>query len=89
MKMESKKVSINFRYFYIFIFFFYLNKFNIIIDSFINNNINLHYLVRLYKKKKKRQLYYKNKFLERNKDINSFDYRYAYFFRYKSKRLHK
>jgi ribosomal protein S2 len=56
IKMESKKISRNFKYFYFFIFFFYLNKFNIIIDSFINNNINLHHLVRIYKKKKKKTI---------------------------------
>jgi hypothetical protein len=54
IKMERKKIPVSFKHFYSFIFFFYLNKFNIMIDSFIHNNINLHYLVRLYKKKKKK-----------------------------------
>src|SRR6185369_16799193 len=112
IKMERKKIPLSFKHFYSFIFFFYLNKFNIMIDSFINNNINLFYLVRLYKqkkkkklyyknkflkkkkkkkkiKKKKRQLYYKKKFLEKTKGINSFDYKYVYSFRYKSKKLYK
>jgi small subunit ribosomal protein S2 len=89
IKMERKKIPVSFKHFYSFIFFFYLNKFNIMIDSFIHNNINLHYLVRLYKKKKKKQLYYKNKFLEKNKDINSFDYKQIYAFRYKSKKIYK
>jgi len=89
IKMERKKIPLGFRPLYTFIFFFYLNKFNIMIDSFINNNINLHYLVRLYKQKKKRQLYYKNEFLEKNKDINSFNYKYIYSFRYKSKKIYK
>ena len=89
IKMERKKVPLTFRNLYAFIFFFYLNKFNIMIDSFIYNNINLHYLVRLYKKKKKKLLYYNNKFLEKNKDINSFDYKHIYAFRYKSKKLYK
>jgi hypothetical protein len=88
IKMERRKIPLTFQPFYSFIFFFYLNKFKIMIDSFINNNINLHYLVRLYKKKK-RQLYYKKKILEKTKSINSFDYKYVYLFRYKSKKIYK
>jgi ribosomal protein S2 len=89
LKMERKKVPSSFRSFYYFIFFFYLNKFNIIIDSFIYNNINLHYLVRLYKQRKKIKLHYKDKILEKKEKINYLNYKYTYFFRYKSKKLYK
>jgi hypothetical protein len=69
IKMERKKVPFSFRHFYSFIFFFYLNKFNIMIDSFIYNNINLHYLVRLYKQKKKKNYIIKIKFYKKKKKL--------------------
>src|SRR6185369_4075034 len=53
IKMERKKIPLSFKHFYSFIFFFYLNKFNIIIYNFIKKKINLFYLIRIYKQKKK------------------------------------
>jgi len=68
-KNAKKKISENFQSFFYFIFFFYLNKFNIIIDTYYKNAFNINNLVRLYKsskkkkKKKKKKLIYifKNK----------------------------
>lgn len=80
IKMARKYVTQSFKFFFIFIFFFFLNKFNIVIDSY-KRSFNLIYLFQLYKKNKKRK--YKN----RKKNINK--YLYHYLFRYKSKKIYK
>lgn len=88
IKMERKKISINFRFFFYFYFFFYLNKFNIIIDSYNRKNFNLHYLIRVYKRYKKKT--FTRRYIKyENKDINMKKYGFFYVFRYKSKKLYK
>jgi hypothetical protein len=81
IKIARKSVSINFKFFFNFIFFFFLNKFNIVIDSYNRRNFNLFYLIKIYKN-------YKNKkFKYRNRQIRK--YKINYIFRYKSKKIYK
>lgn len=77
IKIERKKVSKNFKQFFHFVFFFYLNKFNIMIDSYNRNKHSLYHLIKIIKK-------YKNR---RNKHIRK--YKFFYMFRYKSKKIYK
>ena len=77
-KIKKKQVSKNFKSFFYFIFFFYLNKFNIIIDSYKNNFANLHYLIKIKNINKK---LYKDKKIKK--------YKISYMFRFKSKKLYK
>jgi hypothetical protein len=86
IKMERKRVSKNFKPFFYFIFFFFLNKFNVVLDTYNKQNFNLHNIVRLAKfseKRKYKQLY-KNK--EEKMSLNKF--RLFYIFRYKNKILY-
>jgi hypothetical protein len=84
MKMARKYVSKSFKLFFIFIFFFFLNKFNIIIDSY-KKKFNLTYLFQIYKNSRKKQFKYKNK----KNNFHSSKYKYNYIFRYKSKKIYK
>jgi hypothetical protein len=86
IELNRKKVTINFRNFFYFIFFFYLNKFNIVIDSYNRKNFSIYYLVRLFKFKNKRK---KFKYNNINTDMFLKKLRFIYLFRYKSKKLYK
>lgn len=81
IKIARRRVSISFRRFFIFIFFFYLNKFNIIIDSYNKKHFNLLYLVKIYKNYKNKKFKYRNRPLKK--------YKFDYMFRYKSKKIYK
>jgi hypothetical protein len=84
MKMARKYVSKSFKLFFVFIFFFFLNKFNIIIDSY-KKKFNLTYLFQIYKNSRKKQYKYKY----RKNNFHSSKYKYNYIFRYKSKKIYK
>jgi len=77
IKIERRKVSKNFKQFFHFVFFFFLNKFNIMIDSYNRNKQSLYHLIKIVKK-------YKNR---RTKHIRK--YKFTYMFRYKSKKIYK
>lgn len=79
IKLDRKKVSISFKFFFHFIFFFYLNKFNIIIDSYNRKNYSLHHIVKIFK-----QFKMKRKYINKNVAFNK--YIFSYVFRYKSKK---
>lgn len=79
VKLDRKKVGISFKFFFYFIFFFYLNKFNIIIDSYNRKNFSLPHLVKLFK-----QFKIKRKYINKNVPFNK--YIFSYVFRYKSKK---
>jgi hypothetical protein len=85
IRMEKRQVSSSFKSLYYFIYFFFLNKFNIVIDSYYKKSLNLYYLVRIFKSYKKRKYRYKYKNL--NIDMFSKKLRYFYVFRYKSKKI--
>jgi hypothetical protein len=74
-KMERRKISKKFKSFFYFIFFFYLNKFNIIIDSYHKNNFGFNHLIKLY-----------NSYVNKKKEKR---FKFTYMFRYKSKRIYK
>jgi len=80
--MARKYVSKYFKSFFAFIFFFYLNKFNIIIDTY-KRNCNLIYLFKIFKNSKKKRYTY------RKQNKNAIKFRYDYIFRYKSKKIYK
>jgi ribosomal protein S2 len=84
IKIARKRVPLNFKRFFSFIFFFFLNKFNIIIDSYNKQNFNLIYLLQISKN-------YRKKYRHRNinKHLNLKKYRSNYVFRYKSKKIYK
>lgn len=86
IKMERKRVSKNFKSFFYFIFFFYLNKFNLVLDTYNKQNFNLHNIVSFAKFSEKRRYkqFFKNK--EKNMSLNKF--RLSYIFRYKNKTLY-
>jgi ribosomal protein S2 len=75
-KIERKKISKSFQPFFYFIFFFYLNKFNIIIDTYNKKLFSLFNLIKLE--------YYKGKIKKRNKKK-----KITYFFRIKSKKIRR
>ena len=79
IKLDRKKVSMTFRFFFNFIFFFYLNKFNIIIDSYNKKNFSIYHLVKIFK-----QFKIKRKYINKNVSFNK--YTFSYVFRYKSKK---
>jgi ribosomal protein S2 len=81
INIARKRVSISFKNFFVFIFFFFLNKFNIIIDNYNVKNLNLLYLIKIYKNYKNKKLKYKNKPIKK--------YKFDYMFRYKSKKIYK
>jgi small subunit ribosomal protein S2 len=74
-RMERRRIPRKFRAFFYFIFFFYLNKFNIIIDSYYRNLFSFNNLIKLYNT-------YTNKKKEKR-------YKFTYMFKYKSKRIYK
>lgn len=74
-KMERKKIPKNFKFFFYFIFFFYLNKFNIIIDSYYKNFSGFNSLIKFY-----------NSYTTKKKEKR---FKFSYFFRYKSKKIYK
>ena len=88
-KIGIKKVSNVFKPFFSFTFFFYLNKFNIVIDSYNKYNNQLRYLAKINKTKKKEKKDYKsfikhvNKMQIKKKEESLYDI--AYIFRYKTK----
>jgi len=71
--IERKKIPRSFQSFFYFIFFFYLNKFNIIIDSYNKKGHSLLNLVKLYN-------YYNYNKNKKKPKLN-------YIFRFKSKKL--
>jgi hypothetical protein len=81
MKIARRQISVNFKSFFRFIFFFYLNKFNIIIDSYNKRKFNLFYLIKICKNYKSKKLKYRNRIIKK--------YKYDYVFRYKSKKIFK
>jgi len=85
IRMARKSVSKNFKFFFHFIFFFFLNKFNIIIDSYNNENYNILNIIRIFKNFKKKKSKYKKKY----KNINERKFKYDYIFRFKSKKIYK
>jgi hypothetical protein len=74
-KMERRKISKKFKSFFYFIFFFYLNKFNIIIDSYYKKNYSFNHLIKFY-----------NSYINKKKEKR---FKFTYVFRYKSKRIYK
>jgi hypothetical protein len=82
MKIMKKGIPFGFFSFFKFIFFFYLNKFNVIIDSYNKKKNNFYYLIKINKNYKKRYNY-------RRKHKNTIKYNYTYIFRYKSKKIYK
>jgi hypothetical protein len=74
-KMERKKIAKKFKPFFYFIFFFYLNKFNIIIDSYHKKLFSFNNLIKFYNS-------YTNKKKEKR-------YKFSYVFKYKSKKIYK
>lgn len=86
MKMSRRKVTINFKSFFYFIFFYYLNKFNVVIDSYNRQNYNLYSLVNIFKFDKKIRKY---KYRNINTDMFTKKLKYSYIFRYKSKKFNR
>jgi len=84
IKMARKYVTKGFKLFFVFIFFYYLNKFNIIIDTY-KQRFNLASLFQIYKNTKKKRFKYKYR---KNKLYLS-KYKYNYIFKYKSKKIYK
>jgi hypothetical protein len=74
-KMERRKIPKKFRSFFYFTFFFYLNKFNIIIDTYYKNFLSFNNLIKIY-----------NSYTNNKKEKR---YKFTYIFRYKSKRIYK
>lgn len=84
--MSRRKVTINFKSFFYFIFFYYLNKFNVVIDSYNRQNYNLYSLVNIFKFDKKIRKY---KYRNINTDMFTKKLKYSYIFRYKSKKFNR
>lgn len=80
IRKGRKNVSNTFKIFFHFIFFYYLNRFNIIIDSYNKYGFNLLNIARIYKIRKTRR---------RKRRHSMLTHRYTYIFRYKSKKIYK
>jgi len=80
-KRAKRAVSKSFKFFFSYIFFFFLNKFNIMIDSYNKKRYNILYLIKISKNYKNRRFKYSNKFVKK--------YNYDYVFRFKSKKIYK